>query len=956
MVSFYGKVDVMAENKAASAEQTIGFSFCMLMEKYPLYDRRITRGRKKADLTVMLVGSGDCLDDLRNRVLTSGQLLKTNLKVIVVTDQIDADRKRLTEHAPQLHRFIRIEGAGAFTEPEWDIGTLIYEPGSYDKQTLDSLFAKYPHCNYVLLSTGSDAQNKELAAHCIDGRTRIVAHVEGNALRAVAPEEVLFSAEDAAAYLQEIEPIAFNIHYAYEKGNDPHKSFAEIEKSYNDSYNNEANIECALHIHNKLRCCGIDVRKIGTKAAASAFAELLSGEHGEMWLNDLAQLEHQRWCLSKMLSGFFQQTDAAQLYCAPGVTTHCKDPKWHTVLVPYRTDAQYRSLEQEDWLREDLSDIEGLDELDRQTLWIHQACKEIALKKSGICLDKAGQLVSMVETFFGEDRDLAGDVQKLDHALKQMNQGVRSAVFMFNRCCKSLEDALKKKNNAASSEILSILNELVFQTGALREYVSRKDYKEQNLIQIRQIPFALSGWRNVTLVKLMSEDENECVSAAWQLEPTHVIFIDLVHSFDELALIHSKAKRIDRFLYNDCNHVRTSYHIIIAKGEKKNGKHDFFAGWEANIHKDYPEFFDGWECTIHPVENGTAFAVRPVFVEIMERYRPDYIDLTDGKPELISVASGYAENSRTGAFFVRNNQFRDFYGASGLANLVLEKGVTVQELFDQANAVRIKSDDAEMTGRIFQAYEPLWEIAHDHANSWYGFCIRFIAPAYRSAMAGTEPRSRDKLEIPAKYITERLAELPQSEQKEYRQILNALVDKKLVSTSGSSYTVCSHEVLAALRNSGKVLEYYIYCTAKTKCAFKDVVMSWMFSHSDGDNAAKNELDVICTAENTSLFISAKNVTMKTIKTGNFLNYVCYEVSVLANRFGINAKTVLAAPNVPQFEKGERSDKVQHAMSRGVYLLGDECFKSGRLGEVLDNIVRGEKSWCEFLLDETGAAV
>lgn len=949
----------MAENQTTpntDQKQTIGISFCMLMNEYPLYDRRIARGSDPADLCVILVGSGPRLKKLLDMALTGGQLLNTDLQVIVLTDQVASDHARLLTDAPLLPRFIRIEGHGEPASPQWELGTLTYESGPYTAQTMASVFSKYPQCSYVLLCTDSDAQNKALANHCIDGKKRVVAYAEGDSLQVVAPKETHFSEGDAEAHLDEIRPISFNIHYAYEKGNDPHISFAEIEHSYHNQYKKEANMECALHVHNKLRCCGIDVRKMGTKAAASAFADLLSGERGEKWLSELAQMEHRRWCLSKVLGGFLQQTDESMLYSAEGVTTHSSDPKWHTVLVPYRTDPQYRSLEQEDWLREDPDNIEGLDELDRQTLWIHQACRKIALDKDGICREKAAKFLEMAEACFVDDKELSADAQKLSHALEQMNLGVRSAVFLFKRCRKSLKDTLILKNDTASGEMLSILHELDVHSGALREYVSQKDYKEQNLTQIRQIPFALSGWRNVTLVKLMGETEHDCVSSAWQLEPTQVIFVDLAHSFEELAQIRSRAKRIDRFLYNDCNHIRTSYRIIIAKGEQKIGGSDFFSGWEANIYRDYPEFFDGWECTIHPVDNGNPFSVRPVFVEIMEQYHPDYIDLTGGKPELISVASGYAENSRTGAFFIRDNRFRDFYGASGLANVALDKGVTVKELFDQANAVRIKSDDEQMSGRIFQAYQPLWKIAHDYADHWYGFCIRFFAPAYRDAMADETNRSRDKLDIPKQYIKDRLAGLPETERQEYRKILTALVRKKLVSASGSCYTVCSHEVLAALRNSGKVLEYYIYCTAKTRCNFQDVAMSWMFSHSDDTNAAKNELDVICTAKNTSLFISAKNVTMHTIKTGNFLNYVCYEVSVLANRFGINAKTVLAAPNVPQFDSGRRSDKVLHAMSRGVYLLGDACFTSGRLGEVLDNIAQGKENWCECLLEKVPAGV
>lgn len=219
--------------------------------------------------------------------------------------------------------------------------------------------------------------------------------------------------------------------------------------------------------------------------------------------------------------------------------------------------------------------------------------------------------------------------------------------------------------------------------------------------------------------------------------------------------------------------------------------------------------------------------------------------------------------------------------------------------------------------------------------------------------------------ILAKTLKLKNVELPLEFCDEYVRLLKALekadviysLNRDVQDTHRASFTISALEFLSALRNSGKVLEYYIYNTALHDCQFEDVDMSWKFYHSEDADSAHNEVDVICTKGTTSLFISAKNVKLDTFKrTSNYLNYVCYEVSVLASRFGINAKTVLAAPNVPQFENGKRSQRVKHAMSRGVYLLGDKCLKSGRLGEVLDNIVRGEKNWCEFLLDETGATV
>lgn len=212
--------------------------------------------------------------------------------------------------------------------------------------------------------------------------------------------------------------------------------------------------------------------------------------------------------------------------------------------------------------------------------------------------------------------------------------------------------------------------------------------------------------------------------------------------------------------------------------------------------------------------------------------------------------------------------------------------------------------------------------------------------------------------IQAKSLRLKNVELPPEFRDEYARLLKALEKADVIyslnpdvqETGRASFTISALEFLSALRNSGKVLEYYLYNTALQECQFEDVDMSWKFYHSEDANSAHNEVDVICTRGTTSLFISAKNVKLDTFKrTSNYLNYVCYEVSILASRFGINAKTVLAAPNVPQFENGKRSQRVKHAMSRGVYLLGDECLRSGHLGEVLDNIARGEENWCEFLL-------
>lgn len=213
----------------------------------------------------------------------------------------------------------------------------------------------------------------------------------------------------------------------------------------------------------------------------------------------------------------------------------------------------------------------------------------------------------------------------------------------------------------------------------------------------------------------------------------------------------------------------------------------------------------------------------------------------------------------------------------------------------------------------------------------------------------------DENRIIGKELAVKGAEPAQEVREEYERLFRELEKESVIYDltieEKISFKLSAVEFLSALRNSGKALEYYLYNTALQKGRFDDADMSWLFFHNSDEESAKNELDVICTKGTTSLFISAKDVSLNTIDSKNFLNYVCYEVSLLADRFGINARTVLAAPKVPQFDGREPSRLVKKAWKRGVYLLGDACFADGNLGKVLDNIARGEENWYGFLLPQ-----
>ncbi len=197
------------------------------------------------------------------------------------------------------------------------------------------------------------------------------------------------------------------------------------------------------------------------------------------------------------------------------------------------------------------------------------------------------------------------------------------------------------------------------------------------------------------------------------------------------------------------------------------------------------------------------------------------------------------------------------------------------------------------------------------------------------------------------------------QKKHCEQILDTLEREGLIrdlrytpGTNTCDFRFSSVDVKNCLVKAGNVLEYFVYYTALIDCAFTDVDMGFEFYHYNSNRAPVNELDIVCTKGLSSMFISCKARSMQFFEEN--LNYVIYEVSLLAEKFGINPKICIAAPALKQFERdytGKRvySTPVYKCLSRGVYLLGNECLKdSATLSQVLTNIMDGKENWCDFI--------
>lgn len=922
--------------------QSFKLAIYKLMEQHPLYDYRIRSGRKFR-LPVLLIGSGEKLNVLRDTILSLGQLLDTQLKVICASPDKQRAGQALVQQAPDLARFIRIEGISQVPDCQWDLGTLAFESCASAADVL----ANHPECRYVILS-----QDIPLPKDLKPSPRQMIARIEEDGIRIFGKKDTLLSPMQKDSCLEDLEKIAYALHVSYEKGNDPKVTEQEMRDSFRILYNYESNIECALHIRSKIKCAGIDPSSLNI--AAEEFAQKLEEDaekSGGVLLENLARLEHQRWCISKLLQGF-RLGSPDQCYSAPGVATHDKKRKWHIALVPYgKNGVSCRRLTDPDWNVSDPESLSDLDALDKQTLWVHKQCGVLAMQRQADCLAAAEMLIQCL------DEPTRASAQSMAEALERMYLGHRKAADDYRHHLR----ALNRRLPAPSPAVQEILDMLKFQTAPILEYLARKDYKQQNFVLVSRIPFALSHWKKTVLVKLMADRVQDCVRSVWQLEPSKACFVDIAETAEELMQLREQAIQIDSFL---CTYSTTSpsFHIFVP--EKLKSKLQPGPEGELDMAHDaiVLDLKGNLDWHIYPRASVQVHDIRPKFVELLHESGATAIDMTGGKPELITVADGLARNSRVGAFFIRSDTLHNYYGARGMANQLLDRGLSVEELFAQTGAEKIKQDSEFVSGIFREQCPKLWAIAFS-TDLWYRFCQAVSKAQRKQTGLRIDKNKLDNAIIEeARLCAQHVKGAQEKKAKEQeatahlKDILTRLCHAGVLQPDSQYYRVSCDEALWAISNAGKALEYYIYCTASGSSRFKSVAMSWFFRHSGEKDAAANELDVVCTLDTASLFISAKHVSLNTIKNNNFLNYVCYEVGWLADRFGgLNPRTVLAAPRVPQFEKdGSVSKLVVRAMERGVYLLGDACFREGCLAPVLEAIAaetpdpQNKLRWCDVI--------
>lgn len=995
---------------------TFRLSCCRLLEQHPLCSYRRTE-QSAHTLNILLVGNGARMETLIPTILTNGQLLSTKLWTTVLHAG-SATAENLLKRAPALGDFVRLTRDGTpLSEPAEPLAELQLYKCAMTPENLRSKLSGLEDPAYIIVSTGNDEKNLALARVCMEmlpeGK-RLIACVQkclNHGFEVLSPEPMqVIGGKQDDDYLSRLEQIAYNLHYIYAKTANDRQSPQRIRQDFEKSYNYLSNLEAALHIQSKLLCCGIDTRDPAESAAA--FADAMHRDPSIV--RRLAVLEHQRWIIEKLLQGYRPQTDMDQIYSRSGVTNKNTDEKWHTCLLPCRADS---AIPPKSWDKGTIP--EDLDPLDRASIRIHRKCGELAQANRGLIQSQLESILTMLQDWPGASSETLASAEGLILLVSQLYQKNRSAIGKFQKQLGSLRREISLGAGPHVPLLLGQIDVLEFAAAPLIEYISYKNYKDQDELLVRHIPFALTHRSQCTILKLMANREMDCLLSAWQLEPKRVIYMAWAETQLELEHLLRLASHIAVAMKQGSLEIEQEYHILLSD-----------------------DLMD--KCDDLPLENCSAYRLGPggteammeAFADAVQDLNADYMDVTGADPAMILAAQKYALESGTPMIYARNGLFQSLHNAAEISYPGPGRHMLVREMFSLSGAV-VSQSDSETLSDLSKKYADFWNIVQEHplwpvfatgcaqaykGNSRYECTFQLpertemvrrkhiAVPAYLKKLILSVMRKLQdhsilqiqqvthemdgvwKIEFSApgptladqllshlqqliKYVqpgtfcqvkacgnkvTVTTCQLtlqglipPADKTEGYKKLIHALAGKKIIlnpefspATGSWSFRFGSQDILNAFQLSGKVLEYYLYYTALLECSFDDVQMGWKFNHSAQDDSATNELDVVCTRGTASLFISAKHRSLIHFDNSDFLNQVCYEVSLLADRFGVNAVPVLAAPLVPMFEgdTGIPSKYMKHAIRRGVCLLGKECFETDRVAQCLSSIMDRKKNW------------
>ena len=296
--------------------------------------------------------------------------------------------------------------------------------------------------------------------------------------------------------------------------------------------------------------------------------------------------------------------------------------------------------------------------------------------------------------------------------------------------------------------------------------------------------------------------------------------------------------------------------------------------------KDYFKF-RGNDVEIIFLESSMYYTskVKNQLEKVVEKYPDCAIDITGGTDAVLFAAGMLCAQSDIPAFTYSRtkNRFFNISNAPFADNLRCDSIYTLDDFFKMAGGSAAKGRvDNSLLLEYEQYIDGFYTIYMKYRKDWVKITKWFCN------VSNSDKNGRHSLHIKAKYNVkgERGSSIAANEKllKDVEK-LGFIKDLKIVSGSSVEFTFLDEQVRFWLRDTGSVLELYVWKCCRDAGIFSDVRCSTIIDWKDSEKSDKvsNEIDVIALKGLVPVFISCKTCAADT----DALN----ELTIIRDRFG-----------------------------------------------------------------------
>ena len=448
-------------------------------------------------IRVLVVGAGTYGQKFIDICLQSCQLLDKKLHIIAVSQDPELDREVYFQTRPALPAWLDQGGDGEIC--------LTFRPLTFGREdtpaALDALLDAYQNApvHYIFISLGEDERNAAAAALLAKATTKrnmacsvhYVVRDEECAQNRPANPVWINKPIHAGSLDPRLKQMAWNTHLIWAEGTSESK--AALRREFRKKYNLEASLAYALSVSGKLRSVGI-YEKDPQRAAEEFSRRILRCPDAQF--DRLVALEHRRWVLEKATSGWQPpRKEDGTVDLESGIARgEMKDKirKTHPCMVSSTAAAPLRAYTKDQWDNPNHMD-DTLDQLDLLSVTQHRLCLAAAKKLAESQPLRWGELPLIRQRLAGAPETVIAAFEDYALCLMQILNGSYRAAKELDRYETNFRGTFPMLRPALRRELNGRLRQVRMDFFPAIEAALYRDYKRQDELLIRQIPFVLTG-------------------------------------------------------------------------------------------------------------------------------------------------------------------------------------------------------------------------------------------------------------------------------------------------------------------------------------------------------------------------------------------------------------------------------------------------------------------------------